>query len=56
VIPIVEEVLVIEKRLVVREELRVKRVRSTQAVAEPVKLRTMQAVVERSDVSPHQGE
>ena len=47
VIPVVEEVLVVEKRLVLREELRVRRQRQVDHVEQPVALRSMQAVVER---------
>lgn len=47
VIPVVEEVLVVEKRLVLREELRVRRRREVDHVEQPVSLRSMQAVVER---------
>ena len=52
VIPIVEEILVVRKQLVVREELRVKRVRSAEEVSEPVTLKSMQAVVERTPALP----
>ena len=47
VIPVVEEVLVVEKRLMLREELRVRRHREVDQIAQPVSLRSMQAVVER---------
>ena len=47
VIPVVEEVLVVEKRLMLREELRVQRRRETDQIEQPVTLRSMQAVVER---------
>ncbi|PAX08078.1 DUF2382 domain-containing protein [Sphingomonas lenta] len=52
VIPVVEEVLVVEKRLVLKEEVRLKRVRAVEHVDEPVRLRVMEAVVERESSSP----
>ena len=45
VIPIVEEVLVIERRLLLKEEVRVRRVRSTEIHQETVTLRHHEAVV-----------
>ncbi|PSJ38074.1 DUF2382 domain-containing protein [Allosphingosinicella deserti] len=47
VIPVVEEVLVVEKRLMLREEIRVTRARQVDKVEQPVALRSMEAVVER---------
>ena len=47
VIPIVEEVLVIERRLLLKEEVRVRRVRSTERHQESVTLRHHEAVVTR---------
>jgi uncharacterized protein (TIGR02271 family) len=60
IIPLVEEVVVVEKRLVVREELRIHRNRKRERVDEAVRLRRMRADVERvpstaSDVPPAQG-
>jgi uncharacterized protein (TIGR02271 family) len=52
VIPIVEEVLVIERRLLLKEEVRVRRVRSTQRHRESVTLRHHEAVVTRLPVEP----
>lgn len=52
VIPVVEEILVVEKRLVLKEEVRLKRVRSVEHMDEPVRLRVMEAVVEREAVKP----
>lgn len=51
VIPVVEEVLVVEKRLVLKEEVRLKRVRMVEQIDEPVRLRTMEAVVDREDLT-----
>ena len=52
VIPIVEEVLVIERRLLLKEEVRVRRVRSTERHLERVTLRHHEAVVTRLPVEP----
>src|SRR6516162_8931309 len=52
VIPIVEEVLVVERRLLLKEELRVRRVRSTERHQESVTLRHHEAVVTRLPVEP----
>jgi len=49
VIPVVEEVLVVEKRLILREEIRVGRRREIEHVEQPVTLRSMQALVERHE-------
>ena len=51
VIPVVEEILVVEKRLILREEVRVRRRREVDQVEQPVTLRTMEALVERHGVS-----
>jgi uncharacterized protein (TIGR02271 family) len=51
VIPIVEELLVVERRLFLKEEVRVKRVRSTQRHQETVTLRHHEAVVTRLPVA-----
>jgi len=47
VIPIVEEVAVVEKRLMVREELRLTRVRTAAPFSAPVTLRATRAIVDR---------
>ena len=47
IVPVVEEVLVVEKRLVLKEELHVRRKVETKAVEVPVTLRKQRAVVER---------
>ena len=49
VIPVVEEMMVLQKRLVLREEVRITVNRTQEHVAEPVVLRTVHAVVERED-------
>ena len=47
IVPLVEERLVVEKRLFVTEEIHIRRVRSTETVDVPVTLRRQHAVVER---------
>jgi len=49
IIPVVEEVLVVEKRLVLREELHVRRTVLQRTVEEPVSLREQRVVIERAD-------
>jgi uncharacterized protein (TIGR02271 family) len=57
VIPIVEEVLVVERRLFLKEEVRIRRVRSTERHQETVTLRHQEAVVTRLPVeAPAAGE
>ncbi len=52
VVPIVEEVLVVERRLFLKEEVRIRRVRSTERHQESVTLRHHEAVVTRLPVEP----
>lgn len=52
VIPIVEEVLVVERRLVLKEEVRVRRARQTVRHQQLVKLREQEALVARLDAEP----
>ena len=47
IIPVLEEVLVVEKRLVLKEELHVRRLVSEESVEIPVTVRKQRAVVER---------
>ena len=47
IIPVVEEILVVEKQLVLREELHVRRQVTEERVEIPVSLRSQRAVVER---------
>jgi stress response protein YsnF len=49
VIPVVEEVLVVEKRLILKDEIHVRRVISDDQVEVPVTLRKQRAVVKRDD-------
>ena len=48
-IPVVEEIVVVERRLVLNEEIRLWRVRTTQRHRATVTLREQQAVIERAD-------
>jgi uncharacterized protein (TIGR02271 family) len=47
IVPIVEEILVVERRLVLKEEVRIRRVRTTERHKETVMLRYQEAVVTR---------
>src|SRR5215207_2315523 len=47
IIPVIEEVLVVEKRLVLKEELHVRRLLSQENVEIPITVRKQRAVVER---------
>jgi stress response protein YsnF len=47
IVPVVEEVAVVVKRLVLKEEVHIKRRMRTRDVAVPVELRRERAVVER---------
>ncbi len=49
VMPVVEEVVVVERRLVLKEEVRIRRVRSTERHRETVVLRTQEAVITRAE-------
>ena len=47
IVPVLEEVLVVEKRLLLKEELHIRRGVETETVEVPVTLRKQRAVVER---------
>jgi uncharacterized protein (TIGR02271 family) len=47
IIPVVEEVMVVEKRLLLREEIHVRTQRHVEQVDEPVTLKSTRAVIER---------
>jgi uncharacterized protein (TIGR02271 family) len=47
IIPVLEEILVVEKRLVLKEEVHIRQTTSGEAVEVPVTLRRQHAVVER---------
>ena len=48
IVPVVEEVLVVEKRLVLKEELRIRPNKSVERVEQPVVVRRTVASIERS--------
>lgn len=52
VIPVVEEVLVVEKRLVLREEIHIRRRRETQEIAVPVTVRRQSVEITRESGEP----
>lgn len=56
IVSVVEERLVIEKRLFVIEEVRITRISTTEHIAVPETVRTMRATVERADTQPPTGE
>jgi uncharacterized protein (TIGR02271 family) len=47
IVPVVEEVLVVERRLLLREEVRIRRIRGTERHQQRVTLRKQEAVVTR---------
>ena len=50
IVPILEEILVVEKQLVLKEELHIRRRATSEKVEVPVTLRKQRAVIERLDV------
>ena len=50
IVPVYEEVIVVEKRLLLREEVHVKRVRSEEHAPQTVTLRKEEVTVERTDL------
>jgi uncharacterized protein (TIGR02271 family) len=52
VVPVVEEVLVVERRLILKEEVRIRRVRSTERHQERVTLRKQEAMISRLPARP----
>ena len=56
IVPVVEEVLVVERRLMLKEEIRIKRVRTTERHQEKVMVRHQEAVVTRHEVDPSSGD
>jgi uncharacterized protein (TIGR02271 family) len=56
IIPVVEEVLVVERRLVLKEEIHIHRVRTTEQHQERVTLRRQEAVVTRLPSETTSGE
>jgi len=56
IIPVLEEILVVEKRLVLKEELHIRRSSADEDVEVPVTLRKQRAVVERVSPDGHASE
>jgi uncharacterized protein (TIGR02271 family) len=56
IVPVVEEVLVVERRLMLKEEIRIKRVRTTERHQEKVMLRHQEAVVTRHEGDSSSGD
>ena len=56
IIPVLEEILVVEKRLVLKEELHIRRSSADEDVEVPVTLRRQRAVVERVSPDGHANE
>ena len=52
IFPVVEEVVVVERRLVLKEEIHIRRLRSTDRHQEAVTLRTQDAVITRTEAAP----
>ena len=52
--PVVEEVLVVRRQLVLVEEVRIRRVMTTEIVDQTVVARSMRAVIERDDATVQQ--
>jgi uncharacterized protein (TIGR02271 family) len=52
IIPVLEEVLVIEKRLILKEELHVRRTRGQETIEVPVTLRRQEVMIERDPATP----
>ncbi len=50
IMPVVEEILVVERKLVLKEEVRIRRIRSTEQHHETVTLREQVAVVTRTPI------
>lgn len=51
IIPVVREVLVVEKKLILAEEVRLRRCTRTEDHAQPILLKSQRAVVEREESS-----
>jgi uncharacterized protein (TIGR02271 family) len=49
IIPVLEETIVVEKRLILKEEIRVRRVRVTEQHRETVVLREQEVVIKRNE-------
>lgn len=54
IIPVLEEIVVVEKRLVLVEEIRIRKIRTAEDVFVPVALRKQRATVERETETPNE--
>lgn len=54
IVPVVEEVLVVRRQLVLVEEVRIRRVITTEMVDQTVAARKMRAIIDRDDLSDSQ--
>ena len=52
IMPVVEEIVVVERRLVLKEEVRIRRVRVTENHRETVMVREQDAVITRTEAGP----
>ncbi|WP_239025176.1 YsnF/AvaK domain-containing protein [Rhodoligotrophos defluvii] len=52
IVPVLEEVLVLERRLMLKEEIHIRRVHTTERHRESVTLRRQEAVISRSPAEP----
>ena len=50
IMPVIEEILVVERKLILKEEVRIRRVRSTEQHRQTVTLREQEAVVTRTPI------
>ncbi|MGJ7043457.1 uncharacterized protein (TIGR02271 family) [Shinella sp. BE166] len=54
IIPVLEEIVVVEKRLVLVEEIRIRKIKTAEDVFVPVALRKQRATVERETETPNE--
>lgn len=54
ILPVIEEILIVERRLMLREEIHLRRVAEVEAVDTTVPLRRQTVRVERDDIPPTQ--
>ena len=51
IISLVEEIIVVTKRLIVKEEVHIRRIKSTERIETSINLRKQRVIVERTDVT-----
>lgn len=56
IVPVVEEVLVVERRLILKEEIRLRRIQQTGRHHEQLKVRKQEAIITRTPVEETPGE